>query len=261
MEYESHLTEGVYLSRVRSVLIKVAVSKEEHCTIYSPSLVRLPDWQLLGSRVWFSSSSNPKSKYPHTWELIEVSQGDFLYVNTATTNDLILEGIQLGKIPELEGYPHTFKDVPLGVHNSRIGLILEGENQHRQNYKSCPLKYPYIEPENNCLVMVENVMLYDEIRRGFFPDTESIDKKQKLKDLIAARLMGYRAVLFCCVQHNHVQRVCLADHIDKLYGQLIRQALQAGVEIYSYSLEISLDKIEIGQPLPLIIPRLHPIAR
>ncbi|MFO1256991.1 MAG: DNA/RNA nuclease SfsA [Gammaproteobacteria bacterium] len=261
MEYESHLTEGVYLSRMRSVLVKVAVSKEEQRTIYCPSLVRLPDWQLLGSRVWFSSSSNPKRKYPHTWELVEVSQGDLLYINTATTNDLILEGIEHGKIPELEGYSQAFKDVPLGIHNSRIGLLLEGDFQHRLNYRGCPLKHPYKQPDKNCLVMVENVMLYDEIHRGFFPDVASIDKKQKLKDLIAARLMGYRAVLFCCVQHNRVQRVCLADHIDKLYGQLLRQAIQADVEVYTYSLDITLSHIAIDKPLPLIIPRLQPIIR
>lgn len=255
MEYESQLTEGVFLSRNKRILVNVAISKKEQRTLYCPSILHIPDWQLLGSRVWFSSSNQAHSKYPYTWELMEVSQGDLLYINSAKTHELLIEAIKNHTVMELTGYQTCFHALPIGIHQSQAGMILEGVNQSRTHVQSCPLQFPYSEPSKNCIVMIENVMLYDEIRRAFFPELDALEKKQKIKDLMAARALGYRAVLFCCVQHNRIKRLCLADHIDRTYGQLIRQALHVGVEIYSYGLDISLTQIKIDQPIPLIIPK------
>ena len=45
---------------------------------------------------------------------------------------------------------------------------------------------------------------------------------------------GNRAVLLFCVQHSGIRSVRSAWHIDSRYGDLIEEALDAGVEVLAY---------------------------
>lgn len=45
---------------------------------------------------------------------------------------------------------------------------------------------------------------------------------------------GDRAVLFFVVNHTGIETVRPADHIDARYGQLLREACDAGVEVLAY---------------------------
>ena len=46
--------------------------------------------------------------------------------------------------------------------------------------------------------------------------------------------LGDRAVLLFVVNHTGIETVRPADHIDPHYGQLLRQASDAGVEVLAY---------------------------
>jgi sugar fermentation stimulation protein A len=70
---------------------------------------------------------------------------------------------------------------------------------------------------------------------------------------------GDRAVLFFVVNHTAIKTVRPADHIDRHYGQLLRQACGAGVEIMAYRANLANDdgspsgEMTLAEPVPVIL--------
>lgn len=73
-----------------------------------------------GANVWLSESDNPKRKYPHSWQLVEVAPGVVACINTSITNKVAAEALQNGQIAELKGYGCCQSEVPYGDEKSRI---------------------------------------------------------------------------------------------------------------------------------------------
>lgn len=42
-----------------------------------------------GDTIWYSTSDNPKRKYPQSWELTQTQTGDWICVNTMRANELV----------------------------------------------------------------------------------------------------------------------------------------------------------------------------
>lgn len=238
MEFASPLTQAVLLKRYKRFLAEIVVNNQEHRVIYCPNMGAMTGCDLLGSRVWFSHSSNPRRKFPDTWELVEVDAGYLVCVNTQNANPLVMEAIKNGTISELQGYTHVSLETPL-LDDQGFDLYLDEP----------------VNPEmNKCYVDIKCVTLGDEIHRGFFPDAPTEKGVQQLKSLIHAKELGNRAVLVFCVQHTGIDRIFPADHIDAKYGAMLRQAIIAGVEILAYRVEISLSEMHIAKPIEVCIP-------
>jgi sugar fermentation stimulation protein A len=69
---------------------------------------------------------------------------------------------------------------------------------------------------------------------GLFPDAVTTRGQKHLQELMLMSSLGYRAVLYFCVQHSGIHRVSPADEIDPDYGRLLREAAANGVEIMAY---------------------------
>lgn len=242
MKFTGELTEAVLLKRYDRILVDVAVSKKEIRTIYCPNNGLLKGCDSLGSRIWFSTSLNPKRKHPYVWEIVEVEGGDLVLVNNLRSHDLIIEAFEQNGIPELMGYDEIAKDQLLDKPNTIVDLVLKNFNSNQ-----------------NCYVMVEQVTMGDEIHRGFFPDAPHTRSLKELNDLIDLKLKGHRAILFYLIQHNGIERVFPADHVDKQYGLLLREAIKVGVEICAYQISITLSEIKIDRPIQVIIPKKLPL--
>ena len=239
MEFESSLTQAVLLKRHKRFLAEIVVNNQEHRIVYCPNIGAMLGCDILGSRVWFSHSSNPGRKFPDTWELVEVDGGHLVSVNTQNTLPLVQEAIKNGVIKELAAFDKITAQSFLEEHVYDLFLekttAVEGQRE-------------------KCLVNIQSVTLGDEIQRGFFPDAPSEKAILQLKGLIRARSEGIRAILFYCVQHTHIERVFPADHIDPEFGVLLRQAFIAGVEIIAYGIEISMTTLHLHKPLEVCIP-------
>lgn len=64
---------------------------------------------------------------------------------------------------------------------------------------------------------------------------------------------GHRAVLVFCVQHSGAQSVGPADEIDPVYGQTLREAMDAGVEVLAYGCDLSAEEISLRSALPFYL--------
>jgi sugar fermentation stimulation protein A len=148
----------------------------------------------------------------------------------------VAEAIQNGVIQPLQEFSKITL-APMVLDNFTFDMVLESESTQQK-----------------CYVDVRCVTLGDEIHRGFYPDAKAGRAVRQLKGLIHARRQGHRAALIFCVQHTGISRLFAADHIDIQFGATLRQAVFAGVEIFAYGADISLQEVKLARPIEMCIP-------
>lgn len=247
MKFSSNLKEAILLRRHKRFLVDIAVNKTDRETIYCPNTGAMRGLDVLGSRIWYSNEPNQRRKYPHTWEIVEVDGGYKVAVNTQRKNPLVLEGIESGIITQLNGYKKLEEEVQLEECRCKFDFKLS-ESDHQLP---------------DVVVKVKAVTMGDEVHRGFYPESLNLKATQELQELIRLKEEGYRAVLMYCVMHTGINRVFPADHIDNQYGQMIRQAYNAGVEIIAYRARMDETSISLETQIEVCVPersygtRLH----
>ncbi len=235
MKFPQPLIEGRLIRRYKRFLADVEFLGGEVITAHTANTGAMTGCAETGRRVWLSRSANPKRKYPHTWELIEVRDGVLAGINTQLSNLLVCEAIGNGIVTELAGYEKIQTEVRYGEERSRIDLLLSTPNMK----ESIP-----------CYVEVKNVTLVDD-GIAFFPDAVSVRASKHLRELMSVVRAGQRAVIFFCVQRGDVQEVRPADMVDAVYGETLREAVHSGVECLAYAADVSSDEIVLQQALPV----------
>jgi len=228
-----NMQSGRLIKRYKRFLADIELENGRELTVHCPNTGSMKNCADPGSTVWIQDSGNLKRKYPFGWELVQVEGRFWACINTGRANALIREGIETGVISELQGYESLRQEVKYGDENSRIDLLLEDQN------KPC------------CYVEIKNVTLLENNGIGAFPDAVTARGAKHLRELMLMVEQGHRAVLMFCVAHTGIERVRPADHIDPEYGQLLREAVSAGVEVYAYGARITPDEVTISRPLPV----------
>lgn len=233
MKFHPAFEQGQLLKRYKRFLTDVRLPDDNQITIHCPNTGSMKNCLAPGEPVWFSTSDNPKRKYPNTWEVATTPSGHLAGINTGRANALVVEAIESGVVTELQGYQQLKTEVKYGEERSRIDILLSDDDQP------------------DCYVEVKNVTLLDELEPGLglFPDSVSDRGRKHLRELMAMVAQGHRAVLFYCVQHTGIERVKAADLIDPKYAQTLAQAVEAGVEVLAYGAEISPEEITLNRRL------------
>jgi|TARA_B100002003_G_scaffold75069_1_gene70090 sugar fermentation stimulation protein A len=280
--FSEPLAKGVLLKRYKRFLADVRTTGGRVLTIHCANTGSMKNCADSGSNIWFSLSSNKKRKYPHTWELVENTRGDLIGVNTGLANRLVKEALENGTVRELAGFDEIQTEVGYGEERSRIDLLLSKRCTNRTQDSSISVQHPDGRtpegrisegrtPERRtaaaaanrdadialCYVEVKSVTLLDTSAGdgvGYFPDAVSLRGSKHLRELINIHKQGHRAVLCYCVQHTGIREVRPADHIDKIYGETLRQAIATGVEVIAYAASISPEEISIKHALPVVLP-------
>lgn len=233
MKFTPKLQEARLLSRYKRFLADIQLADGSTTTIHCPNTGAMTHCLVENSPCWYSVSDNPKRKYPFTWELATTHDGCLAAIHSARANKLVREAINNEVISELQGYTSLRPEVKYG--QSRIDFVLEH-----------PQKPP-------CYVEVKSVTLGMGAGKGLFPDAVSARGTKHLQALMHLAENGCRAVLLYSVQHTGITTVSPADNIDPLYGQVLRQALEAGVEVYAYGATISPSELSLRTPLSIAL--------
>lgn len=234
MLFDPPLIPATLLRRYKRFLADVRLESGEELTVHCPNTGSMKNCVVAESRCFLSDSQNPKRKYRFTWELASTPCGSVAGVNTGRANRLVEEAINAGRVAELKGYPTMQRERKYGEENSRIDLLLSGKGE-------------------NCYLEVKSVTLAECDRQGLFPDAVSARGSKHLRELMAMRTQGHRAVLFFCVQHSGIDRVSPADNIDPEYGRLLRLAQANGVEILAMRARLSSHEITLDERLPVVL--------
>jgi len=230
-----NLIEGRLIQRYKRFLADVELADGSVVTAHCPNTGSMKNCATPGSRVWLLDSGNPKRKYPLGWELVEVEPGALACINTGRANALVKEAIEQGIVTELQGYASIRQEVKYGEENSRIDLLLEGGEQP------------------NAWVEIKNVTLLEENGWGSFPDAVTARGAKHLRELMAMVAQGQRAVMLFCVPHGGIEQVRPADHIDPKYGQLLREAAAAGVEVLAYGAVPTPEDVTLTRAVPVVL--------
>ena len=232
MQFNSKLQAGTLIRRYKRFLADITLDNGEQITIHCPNTGAMTGCATENDTVWYSTSNNPKRKYPNTWELNHNVNGHWICINTTNANKVVEEAVRLEQISELAGYSQIRTEVKYGEENSRIDLLLESDDKPA------------------CYVEVKSVTLLGEDGHGYFPDAVSTRGQKHIRELMAMKAAGHRAVLFFLVQHSGIDFMHPAAHVDKKYAEILAQAVDAGVEVLSYRTHIEPAGITIEKAIP-----------
>ncbi|WP_290703187.1 DNA/RNA nuclease SfsA [Amphritea sp.] len=230
-----NMQQGRLIKRYKRFLADIELDDGSQLTVHCPNTGSMKNCADPGSEVWIKDSGNLKRKYLFGWELVRVEGQFWACINTGRANALIKEAIETGVIEELQGYESIRQEVKYGDENSRIDLFLEDAQRP------------------SCYVEIKNVTLLEQQGLGAFPDAVTTRGAKHLRELMLMVEQGYRSVLIFCVPHTGIEQVRPADHIDPKYGQLLREAVSAGVEVYAYGAKITPKEVTISHPLPVLL--------
>ncbi|WP_163936877.1 DNA/RNA nuclease SfsA [Paraferrimonas sp. SM1919] len=229
MNYQPPLVPAILIKRYKRFLADVRFSDGSQATIHCPNTGAMTNCLFAGETIWCSPSNNPQRKTKFTWQLTRTPHQDWISVNSQFANQLAIEAIQNGVAKELQGYENLKTEVRYGEENSRIDILLSSDSG------------------KNCFVEVKSVTLLREQGQGWFPDAVSTRAQKHIRELINIVQQGHRGVLMFVAQHTGIDIVSVAVDIDPAYGQLLKQALDAGVEVLAYGCSITENAITINK--------------
>jgi sugar fermentation stimulation protein A len=232
------LVHARLIKRYKRFLADVRLDNDEVITVHCPNTGSMKNCVEENAEIWLSDSYNPKRKYRYTWEYLMTSRGHHIGVNAGKANQLVQSAIRDDLVEPLAGYETIRPEVKYGDENSRIDLLLQDSKRQ------------------DCYVEVKSVTLLEDPPSrgiGYFPDAVSQRGAKHIRELIKMSQSDARSVLFFCVQHTGIQEVRPADHIDREYGKLLREALDNGVEVLAYKVRKSNKGFRLWRDLPVIV--------
>lgn len=227
MKHSSPLEKGTLIKRYKRFLADVETENGEMITIHCPNTGAMTGCAEPGFTVYFSTSDNPKRKYPNTFELAQNHLGDFIGINTTRANHVVKEAILNGLMPSLNDYAELKTEVKYGNENSRIDILLTDKNK-----PDC-----YIEVKSTTLLLDEQSGL------GAFPDAVTTRGQKHIRELAEMIQQGHRGVLVFLVQHTGIDSMKVADTVDAKYAEELKKAFLAGLEIIVLHTKIDVDGI------------------
>lgn len=230
------LQSAVLLRRYKRFLADVQLDNGEVLTIHCANTGAMTGCGEAGDVIWYSDSKSETRKYPHSWELTQLKNGNLVCINTQRSNQLTFEALQNKQIKELAMYDQIFPEVKYGEENSRIDFLLKGEG----------LPDCYVEVKS--VTLVKNTI-------GMFPDAVTTRGQKHLRELMAMKKLGHRAVVFFAGLHNGFDCFKVAEYIDPEYDKLLLNAMKQGVEVYAYAGKFD---ITAGIPTALSLTEVVP---
>ncbi|WP_040690683.1 DNA/RNA nuclease SfsA [Providencia burhodogranariea] len=222
------LQPATLIKRYKRFLADVMTPEGDVMTIHCANTGAMTGCATPGDKIWYSTSNNTKRKYPHSWEITQTLQNHLICINTLRANQVIAEALSQKHIPELSEYNIIKPEVKYGSENSRIDFFLS----------SCDLP--------DCFIEVKSVTLLEK-NHGYFPDTVTERGQKHLRELTIIAKEGKKAILLFAVLHTGIFEVSAAAHIDKEYANLLDEAIENGVEVICYQIDITEKKLSLGK--------------
>lgn len=218
------LFSGILIQRYKRFFADIQLDSGEVITAHCPNTGPMTGVCVVGSPVMVSKSSNPKRKLAYTWELIQVNdnqQPTWVGVNTALPNQVIKLALAKYLFPSLGKYLQIQGEVPYGADKkSRIDFLLTGNDTDK------PI---YLEVKNTT---------WTNGKIAVFPDTETTRGQKHLRELMALLPLS-RSVMLYFINRSDCDKFAPGDTVDPKYGQLLRQAVEMGLEVLPCIFEVT----------------------
>ena len=222
----SNIVPGVFLERPNRFIAHVEIDgKTEVCHVKNTG--RCKELLPSGARVWCQKSDNPNRKTKY--DLITVQKGERLInmdsqAPNAAAKEWLLSG-GLGQITDLRAET---------VHvDSRFD-------------------FSFVRDGKRCFLEVKGVTLENDGVCAF-PDAPTERGIKHIRGLIDAVENGYTAAIFFVIQMDDVKSFSPNYDTHPQFGDVLKEAQAAGVNILAYSCKVTPDTIEIDKPVPVVL--------
>ena len=224
MKYHS-IKQGRFVSRPNRFIAHVEVDGEE-VVCHVKNTGRCRELLVPGAAVWLEESDNPTRKT--RFDLIGVDKGGRLInMDAQAPNRVFGEWAAAGGFRG--GLTLLRPETTFG--NSRFDFYWESSEQRG-------------------FVEVKGVTL-EEDGVVLFPDAPTQRGVKHLEELMAARAAGYEATVCFVIQMRGVKCFRPNDRTHPQFGEVLRRAAQAGVEILAVDCTVERDRLEIRERVPI----------
>jgi len=219
------VVDGVFIERPNRYLARVTVGGRE-TQAHVPDPGRLPGLMIPGRRVRLVHRPGPKRKTDYS--LVLVRHGAiWVSVYPGFANVLVDRALAEGSLPFFQDATGHAREVTMGA--SRLDF--------RVDTPACPV---YIEVKSVSFV---------EGGVGRFPDAPTVRGVKHLRELMALVSPRRRAAVLFVSQRSDTRIIRPNDAVDPEFGRALREAKQAGVELYGINCEVSEDRVALHQPV------------
>ncbi len=228
MKYE-RITRAVFVSRPNRFIARVLIDGAEE-TVHVKNTGRCRELLVPGCTVYLEQSDNPTRKT--LYDLVTVEKAvpvgvRLINMDSQAPNRLFEEWAQGGHFRP--GLTLLRPETTWG--NSRFDFYWEaGERKGFVEVKGCTLE-----------------------RDGwtYFPDAPTERGVKHLEELIRAKAEGYETVVCIVIQMAHVDGFSPNDDTHPAFGEALRRAAEAGVEILAYACEVVPGEVKMTCPVPI----------
>ena len=176
-----------------------------------------------GCTVVLEAADNPARKTPY--DVIAVYKGDRLINMDSQAPNKVAEEHLCKRFQSAQ----IRREVTYG--DSRLDFaVTEGENTWLIEVKGCTLE-------------VDNV--------GYFPDAPTERGVKHLRHLTRAVQEGYRAAVLFIIQMEGITAIRPNDATHPAFGEALRQAAAAGVELWAVDCRVTPDSLVANLPVPV----------
>ena len=214
------MVEGVFLSRPNRFIAHIEIGGETQiCHVKNTGRCR----ELLpaGAKVWCLDADSPNRKT--RYDLITVQKGERLInMDSQAPNIAAKEWLLAGGLGEIRNLKAESKHG-----DSRFDFYFEKEG------KPCFLEVKGVTLENDGICA--------------FPDAPTERGAKHVRELAKLAGEGYGAYVLFVIQMEGVKYLHPNDLTDKPFGEALRAAEKAGVQILAYDCKITVDTMDIHE--------------
>ena len=226
-----NIVPGVFLRRPNRFIAYVMVNGREEAA-HVKNTGRCRELLIPGAIIYLQEHDKPNRKT--RFSLIAVQKGELLVnIDSQAPNKVMLEALSQGLcLPGLKSPVNHIKAESV-YGNSRFDFHVTAGG-----------KEAYIE--------IKGVTLEQE-GVAKFPDAPTERGVKHVLELMEAVSKGISAYVVFVVQMEGICCVTPNDETHREFGQALREAHRAGVNIIAYDCLVSHDRIELNKPIPVIL--------
>ena len=215
MKYKEIVT-GIFIDRANRFVAHIDIDGSIH-TVHVKNTGRCKELLLPGVEVYLAVSDNPARKTRYDLVAVEKAGFGLINIDSQAPNAVVKEWLLR------QDYDYVRPEYTYG--NSRIDFYMEKSNDK------------YLMEVKGCTLEIDGI--------GYFPDAPTERGIKHLRELTAASALGYKSILAFVIQMEGVHMVRPNMETHPAFGQAMKEALDAGVEILYLECKVTKDSIEI----------------
>lgn len=231
MKIEGILTEARFIKRLNRFEATVEIDGAEQLA-HVPNTGRLRELLVAGATVLVRKFCSPSRKTQFGLILVK-KDGIWVSIDSANVpNRIMYEALIQKRFEQFRSYREIRREV--AIYNSRFDFGLFSDDHEY-----------YIEVKGVTLV---------EDRQAYFPDAPTTRGTRHLEELTRLRLAGKGAGVVFIIQREDADIIRPNDITDKDFGNALRKAQKAGVDLQAYvcKIDVDLKQIDIVRQIPVV---------